>query len=182
MRKTIYKWFWAWDFEKEEKWLNEMSAKGLHLVSVGFCTYVFEEGLPGEYTVRLQFLEKWPTSYESTQYIKFIEDTGAEYVGSLMRWVYFRKKTDGGSFDIFSDIDSRVKPLNSLLLMFGMLTFAELCILLPNVMHLVFDQRLINELIAIVSLECFAFFLGIFAFCRVWFIKRKLLKARNLHE
>ncbi len=26
MRKTIRKWFWAWDTDKEEKWLNEMAA------------------------------------------------------------------------------------------------------------------------------------------------------------
>ena len=32
MRKVIRKWFWAWNFEKEEEWLNEMSAKGLALV------------------------------------------------------------------------------------------------------------------------------------------------------
>ena len=24
-RKTLYKWLWAWDFEKEERWLNEMA-------------------------------------------------------------------------------------------------------------------------------------------------------------
>ena len=34
MRKTIRKWFWTWDFEKEEKWLNEMAAQGLALVGV----------------------------------------------------------------------------------------------------------------------------------------------------
>ena len=35
MRQTIHKWFW--DFEKEEKRLNEMAAKGLSLVSVCIC-------------------------------------------------------------------------------------------------------------------------------------------------
>ncbi len=29
--------FLVWDFDKEEKWLNEMAAKGLALTSVGFC-------------------------------------------------------------------------------------------------------------------------------------------------
>jgi hypothetical protein len=33
--------FWVWDFDKEEKWLNEMAAKGLSLVSVGFYKYEF---------------------------------------------------------------------------------------------------------------------------------------------
>ena len=27
-RKTIRKWYWVWDFEKEEEWLNEMAQAG----------------------------------------------------------------------------------------------------------------------------------------------------------
>ena len=23
--KTLHKWFWVWEFEKEERWLNEMA-------------------------------------------------------------------------------------------------------------------------------------------------------------
>lgn len=72
MRRTISKWFWAWDFEKEKNWLNEMAAKGLVLVEIGFCQYTFEECTPGEYNVRLEFLDNVPTNAESQQYLKFI--------------------------------------------------------------------------------------------------------------
>ncbi|MBQ3859711.1 MAG: DUF2812 domain-containing protein, partial [Clostridia bacterium] len=51
MRTTVRKWFWGWDFDKEEAWLNEMAAKGLALVSVGLGRYEFEETEPGEYRV-----------------------------------------------------------------------------------------------------------------------------------
>ena len=34
MRTIIKKFFFVWDFDKEEKWLNEMAAKGLALVGV----------------------------------------------------------------------------------------------------------------------------------------------------
>ena len=27
-RKTIHRVFWEWDFEKEERWLNEMAMNG----------------------------------------------------------------------------------------------------------------------------------------------------------
>ena len=42
-RKTIRKWFWVWDFEKEEDWLNEMAMNGWAYIrhSVG---YLFREG------------------------------------------------------------------------------------------------------------------------------------------
>lgn len=120
MRHTIYKWFWAWDFEREEKWLNEMSSKGLQLVTVGFCKYVFEEDINDLYTYRLEFLEKTPSNAESIEYIRFLEETGVEYIGSVIRWVYFRKKVADGAFEIYSDIKSKInhyKRIRTLIIM-----------------------------------------------------------------
>ena len=57
MRTTIRKWFWAWEFDKEEAWLNEMAASGKALVSARYATYEFEDSAPGEYAVRLEMLE-----------------------------------------------------------------------------------------------------------------------------
>ena len=53
-RKTMTRWFWVWQFEKEEEWLNEMAASGWALESVGFCRYTFVRCEPGEYTVRTE--------------------------------------------------------------------------------------------------------------------------------
>ena len=36
MKKVIHKLFFAWNFEKEEQWLNEMASKGLVLTYAGF--------------------------------------------------------------------------------------------------------------------------------------------------
>ena len=112
MRQTICKLFWAWEFEKEEKWLNEMAAKGLSLVSVGFCKYEFEDSLPGEYRVCLQLLDQLSCHPESKKYMEFLETTGAEHVGSFMRWAYFRKKVAEGNFELFSDNASRIKYIS----------------------------------------------------------------------
>lgn len=126
MKRTLYKWFWAWDFEKEETWLNALSAKGLQLCDVGFCRYAFEDGLPGEYIYRLELLDRFPSHPESAQYIRFIEETGAQHIGSLHRWVYFRKRAEEGEFDLFSDLDSRLAHLRRLLLLIGAVTAATL--------------------------------------------------------
>ena len=115
MRHTIRKWFWAWEFDKEEKWLTECAAKGLALVSVGFCRYDFEECTPGAYQVRLELLDNPPSHPESTQYLKFLEETGAEHVGTYMRWVYLRRPTEFGPFDLFSDNASRVRHLGRII-------------------------------------------------------------------
>ena len=109
MRHTVYKLFLLWQHEEEEKWLNEMSAKGLQLISAGFCKYIFDEGESGEYIYRLEMLERFPSNYESIKYIRFIEDTGAEYIGSILKWVYFRKKAADGGFEIYSDIKSKIR-------------------------------------------------------------------------
>lgn len=62
-----------------------MAAKGLALVAVGACTYTFAPCTSGEYHVRLELLENVPAHAESQQYIRFLEDTDAEYIGALMR-------------------------------------------------------------------------------------------------
>ena len=107
-RKTIKKWFWIWDFEKEEDWLNEMAMNGWVLESVGFCTYHFVRCEPGEYSVRLEM-----HPYDEA-YLSFMKETGAEYIGRMVMWIYFRKKTADGAFDLFSDIDSRISHLDKI--------------------------------------------------------------------
>ena len=115
MRTTIRKWFWAWEFDKEETWLDEMSAQGKALVSARYATYEFEDCAPGEYAVRLEMLEHDPASEEGKQYIAFVEETGAEYVGHVMKWVYFRKKTADGPFELHGDNATRIKHLGSII-------------------------------------------------------------------
>ena len=107
-RRTIRKWFWVWEFDKEEDWLNEMAMNGWVLDRVGFCSYDFVKCEPGEYTVR----EEMHAFDES--YVSFMEETGAEYVGRFFMWSFFRKKTADGPFDLFSDIDSRIAHLDKI--------------------------------------------------------------------
>lgn len=115
MRKTIHRAIFVWNFDKEEKWLNEMAAKGWCLVSVGFCKYEFEECEPGAYKICMQLLNQDITQPESQQYIAFLESTGAEQVGAFQRWVYLRKKAADGEFELFSDYPSRIRHLSRII-------------------------------------------------------------------
>ena len=114
-RKTVHKWLWVWDFEREERWLNEMAMDGWALCEVGFCKYVFEKTQPGEYIIRLELHQ------HDERYIEFMHDTGAEVAGKLFAWVYFKRKSELGPFDIFSDIDSKVEHLNKISRMLGII-------------------------------------------------------------
>lgn len=125
MRYTVNKVFLPWNFEKEEQWLNEMSAKGLQLVSIGWCKYIFEDGSKNEYKYRIELLENLPSHAESITYIRFLEDMGIEHIGSFFRWVYFRKKTQDGDFDLYSDIDSKIKHYRRISIFVGVLGLAN---------------------------------------------------------
>jgi len=105
--KTII-WRAYFNYEKEEKWLNEMSAKGLALTDYSWCRYVFNEEPNNLYTYRLELLEKFSKHPESQNYIKFLEENGVECVATYMRWVYLREKSSEGPFDIYSDNDSKL--------------------------------------------------------------------------
>ena len=125
-RKTIRKWFWVWEFEKEEDWLNEMAMNGWALESVGICSYSFVRSEPGEYSVRLEM-----HPYDEA-YLSFMRETGAEYVGRMMAWIYFRKKTADGPFDLFSDIDSKIDHLDRIGKVLSIIGGANLLIGLVN--------------------------------------------------
>lgn len=111
MRRVMHRLFWAWDFDCEEEWLNTWSARGWALVDVCGFRYVFEESAPGEYAYRLELLEHTANHAESRCYLDFLHDMGIECVGSYGRWAYLRRKSDGASFDLFSDIDSKIAHL-----------------------------------------------------------------------
>ncbi len=133
MRQTIRKLFWVWEFDKEEQWLNEMAAKGLCLVSVGFCKYEFEDCTPGEYKICLQLLEHMPRHPEAQKYIQFLESTGAEHIGSFTRWAYFRKKAAEGEFQLFSDHASKIKYLSGIIAMVALVTVANILNAINNI-------------------------------------------------
>lgn len=117
MRMKVRKWFWVWDYKKEEKWLNDMAAQGKALVRAAFGVYEFEDCQPGEYIIRLQMPDNAPGTEKGNEYIRFVEETGAEHVGSVARWVYFRKKAELGTFELMGDNATRIKHLRGIMLM-----------------------------------------------------------------
>ncbi len=125
MRHKVSKYFNLAEYEKEEKWLNEMSSIGMHLVDVNFTKYTFEDGLPGEYIYRLELLENMPRHPQSKAYIGFMEDMGVEYVASVFRWVYFRKRASAGPFDIYSDLSSKLRHIKRINLLASVVSYAN---------------------------------------------------------
>ena len=166
-RKTVRKWFWVWEFEKEEQWLNGMVQKGWVLDSLGFCTYHFISCVPGEYVVRLEM--RGPDE----EYISFMKETGAEYLGRMAKWIYFRKNIKEGAFDLFSDIDSRIAHLNRIGKMLSVVAGANFLVGFANSINPYLNIGWVNLLGATLLMYC----LG-----RIHGKKESLERERLLHE
>ncbi|MGL4523543.1 MAG: DUF2812 domain-containing protein [Bacilli bacterium] len=177
MDKVVRRWFWVWDFEKEEAWLNEMAAKGMLLKKVGLCKYVFQEGAPNLYTYRLQMLSPQSKTEDADQYIAFLKEQEIEHVGQLFRWAYFRKRTEGLPFQLFSDIDSRIGHMKGILQLLFIALFLNLGFVFVNMMNHQHEFRLIMPLVNLSVV-----FLSGYGIIRCNTIVNKLSKERNLHE
>ena len=110
-----FKWFWAWDDEKEETWLTEMSRNGHHLKSIGFPgVYTFDNGAKTNYIYRLDFNTNRKGYRE---YFRLFQDAGWEHVGEFGSWQYFRTEADAGEKpEIFTDNQSKGKKYGRILL------------------------------------------------------------------
>lgn len=162
MKYIIWKAYW--NNEREEKWLNEMAAKGLALHSYSMFRYVFEETPPGEYIYRIELLEYNPTHPESRQYIKFVEETGAECVVTYWRWAYFRKKAADGPFELYTDFTSRIAHHKRLrALWFGVAILELVAFIINLVAGLIPPVSSMNLILAGVVGMLFAVFLILIA-------------------
>lgn len=178
MKHIIWKAFW--NFEKEESWLNTMSAKGMMLSSYSWCRYVFDAGVPGEYTYRIELLDQLPTHPESIAYIQFLEQNGIECVATYMRWIYLRRKSSEGAFDIYSDLESRLKHYQRIQIQWNIVILIEwiagLTNLVIGIVNLNINERLGNFSIGNLVIGSLLLLLGIF-FWRISTPLRKKVKA-----
>lgn len=131
MKHIIWKAYW--NYENEEKWLNEMSAKGMSLSDYSWCRYVFEDTQPSQYTYRIELLKNRPSHPDSRSYIYFLEENGIEHVTSYMRWIYVRKNTSEGPFDLYTDTDSIIQHYRRIYTLWNTMMYIELIVGFVNI-------------------------------------------------
>ena len=164
------------NYEKEEIWLNEMSAKGFAFTNYTFFRYVFEECEPGEYVYRIELLENLPGHPESRKYLNFMEENGVEHMSSWFRWVYFRKKAAVGPFDIYSDVESRIVHYKRIATLYFVVMIIEILCCIPQY-YAWLDLSTVFNLVAGVILLCLAVI-----FFTVWNSVRKKIKGLLLEK
>jgi hypothetical protein len=119
MNPTIrerYRWFWPWQDEKEEGWLEEMSQTGWHLKYVHLpCVYGFERGEPSRYSYRLDYMLSNKNKFN--EYLQIFQDAGWEYLGEMSNWRYWRKTVlNDEPQEIFTDRESKIKKYQRMLI------------------------------------------------------------------
>ena len=179
MKQVIHKVFWVWEFQEEERWLNEMSAKGLHLTDAGLFRYVFEEGVPGAYQYRLELLEHFPNHPESRKYLEFMEETGAEVVSVFKRWVYFRRKAEDGAFDLYSDMDSRIAHMKRIVTLLTILAVVEGVCVAVEFAGAFFGHVSTMPMAAVLAIFEAFLLMGLFKMKKLY---KKLISERKIRE
>ena len=131
-----FRLFFAWDFQREENWINRMAReKGLHLVRVGCCRYVFEKGAPGDYIYRLELLRRSPQDEAEKQYLRSVS---AEEICRNGMWGYYRMPAQRGPFAQYRCCDSKLRylrPIYRRYLVFGAAVYAALAMDMSAFLH-----------------------------------------------
>ena len=163
--QTIHKSIWNGISRRKNSGSTKWAAEGWALEHAAFCSYTFVRCEPGEYIIRMEM-------NADRDYRRFVEETGAEYVGGCVNWVYFRRKAELGSFDLFSDMDSRIAHLARIGKSLWLICLANLIIGVVNILD--------GQTFSIVNLLCsvlLAYGLG-----RIHGMKASLEEERALHE
>ena len=108
--KRVRKYFSLAEYEKEEKYLTEMAAKGWRFVDTNGTLYTFERCEPEQVAYRLDF-SGLPLDQRDDYYAMF-RDYGWEYLQDYNGFSYFRKPAEGVSpedLEIFSDGESHLE-------------------------------------------------------------------------
>jgi hypothetical protein len=167
------------DYVKEEKWLNAMSQKGYHFVNYNFFRYLFEKDETKTYTYRIELLDNMPSNPKSQAYLDFLQETNITVVSSYFRWVYLRKESKEGTFELHSDFDSKIQHYIRILTLQGIVGLMNFVIGFNNV-GIGYVDKSFNLSIGHLNLVI-AFILGYFC-AKNYTTIRRLKKEKQISE
>ena len=91
--KKSYRVYAAWNYEKEENYINENSKNGWQLVKGGCFHSIYAKDDSKKYIYKIDYNpETIRESIEKRRYIELFEDLGWEYINSTFNgWNYLEK-------------------------------------------------------------------------------------------
>lgn len=112
------------DKDKETQWLNEMSQKGWAMTGFFAGFYRFEPCEKGKYSYQIDFGNEFFSV--SDDYREFMSDSDIEIIQSWGFWVFLRKLSSEGEFQLYTDVDSQIEHYKKIRNMFKAVTVLEL--------------------------------------------------------
>ncbi|QGZ40265.1 uncharacterized protein DUF2812 [Pseudoduganella flava] len=124
----------AWHPERIERWLEEQSARGLHLESVGpFGVYTFRADLPEPFDYRIDFAST--REIEDPNYHQEPTAAGWTLAGNSMSWMLWRAPK-GEARDIFTHGPARAATYRRQALTMLLISVAQVPPLASGIMAL----------------------------------------------
>ena len=177
-KKTVFKWFTIFQYEKEQEYLGKMHAKGWKLKRVsGLGFYHFVKCEPEEMVYQLDYNQGGTDNQE--EYLQMFKDCGWEYLFDHAGYSYFRKSMSNmqGKEEIFCDDESRLDMMKRVI-QGRVITLIPLfcCIVLPNFVRTFNDNDIFRKAgigFSIFFGLSFVLYVWIFVYSLVWYLKFK---------
>lgn len=142
----VTKWWWAWEHEEIEKWLEEMENSGLKLVDVSWdgIKFSFEKAKPR----KTKFCVDYQTKL-TPQYIALVRDDSWDIYKMGFGWYILRKEYDDEEPIFYNDFEPLIQRNKKLIKLL-------LCLGLPALIYwIVYTIILINNnVISLIPLAC----------------------------
>ncbi len=119
----IFKWWWAWNYEEIENWLEQMEAGGLRLVETRFdgVVFCFEKCSPSKARYCIDYQSKL-----TPDYMTIINDDGWKLYQIGFGWYILRKQYESERPDLYTDFEGLIARNRSLLTIFLILLLFEI--------------------------------------------------------
>lgn len=105
----MIRWKFTFDKDNEQDWLNDYARQGWAMTSFFAGVVTFTPCQPGEYVYQIDLLPgKGLMADNYEDYVAFMREMNVEVLQRWGRWVYLRKRTEEGAFEVYTDTASKL--------------------------------------------------------------------------
>lgn len=102
---------WFIDFDKEEKWINDMAKEGWAFWHTNGVIYRFKKCEPNEFIYQIDFDEK-EAKEGVDDYVVFRSSCGDQFVHQCKEKIYWKRATTSGPFEADNNVAAKLRLTN----------------------------------------------------------------------
>ncbi|MCI8878563.1 MAG: DUF2812 domain-containing protein [Oscillospiraceae bacterium] len=133
----------TFDKDMEEDWLNDWCQRGWAFKRFCMGFFNFIPCHPGEFIYRIDLVPGTGLRCDDYWgYVSFMKEMGVEVLQRWGRWVYLRKRTEDGPFDVYTDLDSQIGLYQRMRRLFVWVLILEVFCAIPSLCLLIMEPSL----------------------------------------